>query len=302
VSKAVSVYQVSLFEWFDVTGCASKDALSHSVPPNTQYPRLRFVTTMSKWAIVTGAGTGIGQALTTALAGCGVHVLAVGRRQEPLDAVAAAAPTGVVHPLQGDISQKEVIEKIAEAIPAGDQLCYLIQNAAVGVPSRLADLKREDFEYALAVNVTAPLFLTQRLLPRLQASQGRILHLGTGVAFNAQIGTATYGLTKMAFHRLYEQLRVELAGTGVLVGSVSPGMVHTEGLSEHLKLAKEEQLPHVAYFAQAEQDGLIREADLAAKFLLFLLQQAGDEEFSRQEWKLGDQTHWDRWHPELVKK
>merc|ERR1711892_642627 len=235
-----------------------------------------IVDTMSKWAIVTGAGTGIGQALTTALAGCGVHVLAVGRRQEPLDAVAAAAPPGVVHPLQGDISQEEVIEKIAEAIPAGDQLCYLVQNAAVGVPSRLADLKREDFEYALAVNVTAPLFLTQRLLPRLQASQGRILHLGTGGAF----------------HRLYEQLKVELAGTGVLVGSVSPGMVHTEGLSEHLKLAKEEQLPHVAYFAQAEQDGLIREADLAAKFLLFLLQQAGDEEFSRQEWKLGDQTHW----------
>ena len=44
MSKAVSVYQVSLFEWFDVTGCASKDALSHSVPPNTQYPSNPFPT------------------------------------------------------------------------------------------------------------------------------------------------------------------------------------------------------------------------------------------------------------------
>ena len=136
---------------------------------------------MRKWAIVTGAGTGIGQAVTRALPGSGVHVLAVGRRQEPLDAVAAAAPFGVVHPLQGDISEEEVIEKIAEAIPQDDHLCYLIQNAAVGVPSRLADLKRGDFEYAMAVNVTAPLFLTQRLLPKLKASKGRILHLGTGV-------------------------------------------------------------------------------------------------------------------------
>ena len=136
---------------------------------------------MRTWAIVTGAGTGIGQAVTRALAGSGVHVLAVGRRQEPLDAVAAAAPSGVVHPLQGDISEAGVIEKIAEAIPQDDQLCYLIQNAAVGVPSRLADLKRGDFEYAMAVNVTAPLFLTQRLLPKLKASKGRILHLGTGV-------------------------------------------------------------------------------------------------------------------------
>jgi len=244
---------------------------------------------------VTGAGTGIGKAVAEALAVGGVHVLAVGRRKEPLDAVAAAGPPGVIHPLQGDISQDEVIKEIVEAIPVGDKLCYLIQNAAVGVPSRLADLKREDFEYAMAVNVTAPLFLTQKLLPKLQQSKGRILHLGTGVAFNAQLGTTTYGLTKLAFHRLYEQLRVELEGTGVLVGSVSPGMVDTKGVTEHLKLASAEQLPHVAYFAQAELDGLIRPAEIAAQFILFLLQQAGEQEFSKQEWKLNDQSHWDRW-------
>ena len=66
----------------------------------------------------------------------------------------------------------------------------------------------------MAVNVTAPLMLTQRLLPRLRQSKGRILHIGTNIAFNAQTGTATYGITKMAFHRLYEQLKVDLQGTG----------------------------------------------------------------------------------------
>ena len=135
---------------------------------------------MSKWAIVTGAGTGIGKAVTKALAEHGVHVLAVGRRQELLDAVASEAPSGLVKPMQGDIAQSEVIERIADSIPACDHICFLIQNAAVGVPARLLDLKREDFEYAMAVNVTAPLFLTQRLMPRLCASKGRILHLGTG--------------------------------------------------------------------------------------------------------------------------
>ena len=63
------------------------------------------------------------------------------------------------------------------------------------------------------------------------------------MAFNAQLGTTTYGLTKMAFHRLYEQLKVELDGSGVIVGSVSPGIIDTEGVTEHLKLAKAEQLP-----------------------------------------------------------
>jgi len=245
---------------------------------------------------VTGAGTGIGKAVAEALAQGGIHVLAVGRRRERLDEVAAAAPPGVVHPLEGDISKDEVMNDIFEAIPASDKLCYLVQNAAVGVPGRLADMRRDDFEYAMAVNVTAPLFLTQKLLPKLQVSNGRILHLGTGVAFNAQLGTTTYGLTKMAFHRLYEQLKVELEGSGVIVGSVSPGIIDTEGVTEHLKLAKAEQLPHVAYFAQAEEAGLIRPAETAARFIMFLLQQTDDQEFSRQEWKLGDQAHWDRWN------
>jgi len=245
---------------------------------------------------VTGAGTGIGKAVAEALAQGGIHVLAVGRRRERLDEVAAAAPPGVVHPLEGDISKDEVMNDIFDAIPASDKLCYLVQNAAVGVPGRLADMRRDDFEYAMAVNVTAPLFLTQKLLPKLQVSNGRILHLGTGVAFNAQLGTTTYGLTKMAFHRLYEQLKVELEGSGVIVGSVSPGIIDTEGVTEHLKLAKAEQLPHVAYFSQAEEAGLIRPAETAARFIMFLLQQTDDQEFSRQEWKLGDQAHWHRWN------
>jgi len=251
---------------------------------------------MRRWAVVTGAGTGIGKAVAEALAQGGIHVLAVGRRRERLDEVAAAAPPGVVHPLEGDISKDEVMNDIFDAIPASDKLCYLVQNAAVGVPGRLADMRRDDFEYAMAVNVTAPLFLTQKLLPKLQVSNGRILHLGTGVAFNAQLGTTTYGLTKMAFHRLYEQLKVELEGSGVIVGSVSPGIIDTEGVTEHLKLAKAEQLPHVAYFAQAEEAGLIRPAETAARFIMFLLQQTDDQEFSRQEWKLGDQAHWHRWN------
>ena len=121
------------------------------------------------------------------------------------------------------------------------------------------------------------------------------------MAFNAQIGTATYGLTKMAFHRLFEQLKVELEGTGVCVGSVSPGVIETEGLSEHIKLARDQHLPHVAYFEYAEKEGQIRPADISAEFISFLLQETGDEEFSKQEWKLNDQTHWKRWHPDLKK-
>ena len=169
---------------------------------------------MPKWAIITGAGTGIGAGLARHLAEKGFHILAVGRRNGPLKQLSESFPE-TIHPLSTDIATDEGIEKIYEAIPKDDDLMYLVQNAAIGVPARLGEIKRQDFEYAMAVNVTAPLMLTQKLLPRLSRSKGRILHIGTNIAFNAQTGTATYGITKMAFHRLYEQLKVDLQETGI---------------------------------------------------------------------------------------
>ena len=68
--------------------------------------------------------------------------------------------------------------------------------------------------------------LTQAFLPALRAGNGRVMHLGTSVAFRPQEGTLTYGVTKMAFHRLYQQINAE--PIGVPCGSLSPGMVDTE--------------------------------------------------------------------------
>ena len=168
---------------------------------------------MGKWAIITGAGTGIGAGLAVHLAGKGFYVLAIGRREEPLKTVSKQFPE-LIFPLPIDIATDEGVDKISEAIPQDDELLYLVQNAAIGIPGKLGEINRKDFEYAMAVNVTAPLMLTQKLLPRLQQSKGRILHIGTNIAFNAQRGTATYGITKMAFHRLYDQLKVDLLETG----------------------------------------------------------------------------------------
>ena len=70
--------------------------------------------------------------------------------------------------------------------------------------------------------------LTQAFLPALRrAGNGKVMHLGTSVAFRPQEGTLTYGVTKMAFHRLYQQINAEKVG--VACGSLSPGMVNTEG-------------------------------------------------------------------------
>ena len=249
---------------------------------------------MKYWAVITGAGTGIGSALAKELSST-YQVLALGRRSVPLQMTKCGAriPENIV-PLSIDISDDNMHERIMEIIPQHDEIKFLIQNAAVGVPSKLSDIKKSDFEYAMKVNVTAPLMITKYLLPRLRRCEGRIIHLGTGVAFKAQLGTTTYGVTKMAFHRLYEQLKVELEGTGVQIANVLPGVVDTEGLWEHIKLAKTLQLPHVGYFEKMEMENKILCAETSAKFIQFVLLETTKEEFSK-EWNIHDKSHHSRW-------
>ena len=251
---------------------------------------------MRNWAVITGAGTGIGAALAKELAHHGLHVLAIGRRLEPLQQTQQHAPD-CIHPLSVDVATNEGQAKVFDFIPGGDAVKYLVQNAAVGVPSRLQDIHRDDFEYAFAVNVTAPLMLAKGFFPRLNKSQGRIIHIGTGVATTPQLGTITYGITKMAFQRLYEQLLVELEGTQVQIANVLPGVVDTEGLWQHIVLAKEQKLPHVSYFDKVQEEGKILSAEFAAKFLKFVLVDTASEEFSKV-WNIHDSDHWQRWHDE----
>ena len=84
---------------------------------------------------------------------------------------------------------------------------------------------------------------------------------------------------------------------GVSIGSVHPGVVDTEGLWEHAKLAHAASLPHAAYFDRLKEEGGMLSPDFVAKFLSFLLEDTGDEEYSAKEWHIKDETHWSRWKP-----
>lgn len=240
--------------------------------------------------IITGGGTGIGRGL--------VHhfsqdhcVITCGRRIECLEEARASAPNpSSVTIVQCDIATREGRTKLLESIPNDQQakhynLKLLVQNAAIGDPDTVADLNIEHFETALRVNVVAPLALAQSLLPRLREGRGRILHLGTSVAFRPQRGTATYGITKMAFHRLYQQLNAE--GTGVPVASLSPGMVDTEGVRDHVTKARALSLPHVQWFDQAFAESSTMPMETVVDFVCHLLT-LDDEEWSCREWKTSE--------------
>jgi len=247
-----------------------------------------------RWAVITGAGTGLGRALAKRLIKENVKVVAIGRREEPLRILQQEHPDFVVPLGNCDISDQSNFDRIRDAID-GEKLHFLIQNAAVGLPDALENIKWDDFEYALRVNVTAPLFLTQALLPKLKLGGGRILHLGTGVADMAQLGTASYGVSKKAFQRLWQQLVVELKETPVSCGSVRPGIVKTEGLYEHYDIAKSKDLPHVNYFDYVFKEGEDNDINRVISFFHWVLTGLTEDEFQSKEWVFGEKSHWPRW-------
>lgn len=234
--------------------------------------------------VITGGGTGIGRALVHHFSKAH-RVVTCGRRLDRLKAAREAAPRPeAVTVVQCDIGSAAGRDALLRGVPSDQKCLLLVQNAAIGDPAPLGEIDIEHFEESLRVNVVAPLALMQALLPALQGG-GRVLHLGTSVAHRPQRGTATYGITKMAFHRLYEQMNAE--GAGVPVASLSPGMVDTEGVRDHVDKARALGLPHVHWFDKAFAEQATMPVDDLLRFVDHLMALDG-ETFASREWSASE--------------
>lgn len=232
---------------------------------------------MHDWALITGAGSGIGAALAGELVGRGIGVVLVGRRKAPLNDVRAALPQHArALVIEADIARsadRARIERDVSALLAEHKshLRYLVHNAGIGPPSsNFAGINPGDLEYAFAVNVTGPLALTQFFLPALQAATpARILLVGAGIADRPQPGTGIYGITKKALARLFNQILTDFdyeAEPNVPnVAMFQPGLVDTEGLRAHLDAANACGLPHTDYLKTALSKGDARRPETVAK-------------------------------------
>ena len=219
------------------------------------------------WALITGAGSGIGTALAQALAARGVGIVLVGRRRARLEAVRERlGPHALALVVPTDIASAEdrarLLTTVDERLMAErGRLRHLVHNAGIGTPSR--DFARTDpaeLERAFAVNVTAPLALTQAFLPLLRrAAPARVLMVGAGIADRAQPGTGIYGVTKKALARLFDQMITDFAHEGgadlPAVALFQPGLVDTEGLRDHIAAAQGCDLPHAAWLGEALERG-----------------------------------------------
>jgi 3-oxoacyl-[acyl-carrier protein] reductase len=187
-----------------------------------------------KTALVTGASRGIGRATALALAKEGAQlVIHYGRGANEANAVVEEIRKagGRADALAGDMSAPDGPHKLAQQVRAlvGDKLDILVANAGISKAAKIEDTTVKDFDDLFAVNVRAPFFLVQQLLP-LMSSGGSIVFLSS-LAAHAVVGSgmiAAYASTKGAIDTLVKHFALELGSRGIRVNAVAPGVVDTE--------------------------------------------------------------------------
>jgi NAD(P)-dependent dehydrogenase (short-subunit alcohol dehydrogenase family) len=190
---------------------------------------------MSKVALITGAGTGVGKAAVLALAGAGYSISLVGRRREALDAAAAEAKAlgakTLVSP--ADVSQPDQIRSAFDAaVAAFGRIDVVFNNAGVGAPGvPLEDLTFEQWKTVVDINLTG-VFLGMQNAFRVMKAQtprgGRIINNGSVSAYAPRPNSAPYTSTKHAVLGLTKSGSLDGRKYDIAVGQIDIGNAATE--------------------------------------------------------------------------
>jgi 3-oxoacyl-[acyl-carrier protein] reductase len=191
-----------------------------------------MTTLAGKTALITGASRGIGRAAAIALASDGAQILVhYGTGKAEAEAVVAEIRKagGRADTRSADLATPDGPQKLASQVRkiVGDRLDILVANAGVSKAASIEDTTVDDFDRLFAVNVRAPFFLVQQLLP--------ILHVGSSIvllsslAAKAAVGTLyAYAATKGAADTLVKHFAAALGPRGIRVNAVAPGVVQTD--------------------------------------------------------------------------
>ena len=186
----------------------------------------------TRWpcALVTGASSGIGRAFALGLAGRGCHVVAVARREERLEALAAEAPDGTVEPLVADLLSTVGLEAVeARLADRSRPVDLLVNNAGIGGSGPFVRQDVDHHERIVRLNVLAPVRLAAAALPRMvERGRGGIINVSSIAGVQPVPYLATYASSKAFVATLSQSLHEEVRHLGVTVVALLPGEVRTE--------------------------------------------------------------------------
>ncbi|MBD2075376.1 SDR family oxidoreductase [Phormidium sp. FACHB-592] len=189
-----------------------------------------MISPTERYALVTGASSGIGRATALAFAQAGIHLALVSRTQSKLEAVAAdAAQYGVTvrcYPI--DLLQVEHVQEKIAAIAAVEPIDILVNNAGMGYTASLANTPLADWQRVLTLNLTSVFQCIQGVLPSMrERQQGTIINVSSIAGQQVFPDWGAYCVSKFGLVALSKTLAAEERHRGIRVVTISPGSVNT---------------------------------------------------------------------------
>ena len=222
--------------------------------------------------LVTGGGSGIGEATAEQLIALGAHVTICGRRAENITQVAARLGDRCLA-VTADVTQAEDrADLVYQALAHGGGLDGLVSNAGNMYRAPIAEFDQDRLLDIFNQNVISGMMLSQLVVPALAARQGSIVFLGSIHTRRAFPGAAPYAATKAALQTLTQVMAAELGAQKVRVNCVIPGAVMTE-INERAGLGSPEDVTtRMTALASLHALGRIGQPMEVAEAIVFLLQ------------------------------
>ncbi len=189
-----------------------------------------MTTTVQDIAIITGAGSGVGRSVAYSLAQRGVHVVLIDRDEpmvrETVDVIASEGGKADLH--VADMASRDSVDTLLKALlEQYSSVMMLVHSAGFINLANLQDADINDLDLHYRVNVWAPYYITQKLLPNIISCQGQIVFMNSSMGVGTKMGASQYAATKHALRAMADTLRLEVNEQGVRVTSVFPGKIAT---------------------------------------------------------------------------
>ena len=209
-------------------------------------------------ALVTGASSGIGRAFALALGKRGLNVVLVARDEARLAEVAAEieAMGSRAEVLAADLGDRAALQRVEARLESRTAIDLFVNNAALGISGRFADLPVDAAETQIRVNVVAPTRLAHAAIRGMRSrGHGALINVSSGAMFVPSLSNAAYSGTKAYLGILSLTIAEELRSAGIAVVTVFPGFTHTE-----FQQRAEFDVSHVPEFLWQDASQVVGEA------------------------------------------
>ena len=226
-------------------------------------------------AVVTGAAQGIGAAIARGLAAQGATLTLMGRRLEPLQALASELAGGAVA-VPVDVGDEAAVQRaFARARAAHGPVALLVNNAGQAESAPFGKTSLALWQRLIAVNLTGTFLCTQQALPdMLTARQGRVVNIASTAGQRGYAYVSAYVAAKHGVVGLTRALALEVASKGITVNAVCPGYTETEivraSIAKVMATTGRTEAEARAEFLKSNPQGRLVQPDEVAQAVLWL--------------------------------